>query len=76
MYVGYEQFLVHGQAVSLKDFNRGGVIMQDTELVVTVTLCLASGDFHISTDNSYPASAGTIVFVCGQSIIHNYFNFL
>ncbi len=27
--------------------------MQDTELVVTATLCLASGDFYISTDNSY-----------------------
>ncbi len=47
--------------------------MQDTELVVTATLCFASGDFHISTDNSYPASAVTRVLVCGQSIIHNYF---
>ncbi len=50
--------------------------MQDTELVVTAALCFASGDFHISTDNSYPASAGTRVLVCGQSIIHNYLNFL
>ena len=50
--------------------------MQDTELVVTATLCFASGDFHISTDNQYPASAGTRVLVCGQSVIDNYFNFL
>ena len=52
--------------------NRGGVIMQDTELVVTATLCFASGGFHISTKNSYPGSAGTSVLVCGQSI-YSYF---
>jgi len=46
--------------------------MQDTELVVTVILCIASGGFHISTKNSYPASAGTSVLVCGQSI-YSYF---
>jgi len=46
--------------------------MQDTELVVTVTLCFASGGFHISTKNSNPASAGTSVLVCGQSI-NSYF---
>jgi hypothetical protein len=69
VYVGMSSFLVRGQALSLKYFNRGGVIMQDTELVVTATLCFASGDFHISTDNSYPASAGTRVLVCGQNII-------
>jgi len=50
--------------------------MQDTELVIMAALCIASGDFHISTGNSYTASAGTSVLVCGQSIIHNYFNFL
>jgi len=43
--------------------------MQGTELVVTSTLSLASGSFHISTKISYPASAGTSVLVCGQSII-------
>jgi len=61
--------------------------MQDTELVVTATLCLArygslgeaksrqaSGGFHISTKNSYPAFAGTLVLVCGQYIIRTYFN--
>jgi len=42
--------------------------MQGTELVATVTLCLASGDFHISTKNSNPASAGMLVLVCGQSV--------
>ena len=48
--------------------------MQDTELVVTATLCFASGGFHISTKNSYPGSAGTSVLVCGQSfIIPNFF---
>ncbi len=43
--------------------------MQDTELVVTAALCLASGGFHISTKNSYPASAGMLVLVCGQSMV-------
>ena len=47
--------------------------MQDTELVVTATLCFASGGFHISKKNSYPASAGTGVLVRGQNIIHTYF---
>ena len=46
--------------------------MQDTELVVTATLCLASGGFRISTKNSNPASAGMLVLVCGQSI-NSYF---
>jgi len=36
--------------------------VQDTEFVVTVTLCFTSGGFHISTKNSYPAYAGTSVF--------------
>jgi len=49
--------------------------MRDTELVVTATLCIASGVFHISTNNSYPAFAGMKVLVCGQGIIQNYFNF-
>ena len=48
--------------------------MQDTELVVTAALCSESGGFHISAKNSYPASAGTAVLVCGQSIVI-YFNF-
>ena len=43
--------------------------MQDTELVVTATLCFASGGFHISTKNSYPGSSGTGVLVCGQSTV-------
>jgi hypothetical protein len=42
--------------------------MQNTELVVTATLCVASGDLHISTQNSNPASAGMLALVCGQSI--------
>jgi len=46
--------------------------MQGTELVVTAPLCLASGDFHISTKISYSASAGTSVLVCDQSI-YSYF---
>jgi hypothetical protein len=46
--------------------------MQGTELVVTVTFCFASGGFNVSTENSYPASAGTSVLVCGQSI-YSYF---
>jgi len=49
--------------------------MLGTELVVTETLCFASGVFHISPNNSYSASAGTRVLVCGQSVISNYFNF-
>jgi hypothetical protein len=49
--------------------------MQETELAVTAALCSASGSFHISKKISYPASAGKSVLVCGQSIIHNYFNF-
>ena len=48
--------------------------MQNTELVVTATLCLASGDFPISTKNSNPASAGMLVLVCGQSTVI-YYNF-
>jgi len=48
--------------------------MQGTELVVTATLRLASGDFHISRENSNPASARTLVLVCGQDINRTYFN--
>ena len=48
--------------------------MLGTELVGTATLCFASAVFHISTNNSYSASAGTRVLVCGQNIIHNCFN--
>jgi hypothetical protein len=48
--------------------NRGGVIMQGTELVVRAALCFAVGFFHISMKNSHPGSAETIVLVCGQSI--------
>ncbi len=43
--------------------------MQNTELVVTAALCLTSGGVRISTKNSYPASAGTRVLVCGQGIV-------
>ena len=43
--------------------------MLGTELVVTVTLCFASGVFHISTNNSYSASAGTRGLPCGQSMV-------
>ena len=50
--------------------------MQDTELVVTATLCSASGGFHISTKNSYPGSSGTSVLVCGQSIVVVFVTFL
>jgi len=48
--------------------------MQNTELVVTATLCLVEKVFHISTNNSYLAFAGTRVLVCGQNIIHHYFH--
>ena len=48
--------------------------MQDTELVVTATLCYTSGGFYISTKNSNPVSAGKYVLVCGRSIIYNRFN--
>jgi len=47
--------------------------MQDTELVVTATLCIAGGGFHISMKDSYPVFAGTGVLVCGQNIIRTYF---
>ena len=46
--------------------------MQGTELVVTSTLCFTNGGFHISMEISYPASVGTSVLVCGQSI-YSYF---
>ena len=48
---------------------RGGVIVQDTELVVTAILSFTSGGFHISRKNSYPGSAGTRVLVCGKGIV-------
>ncbi len=54
---------------SLCFFGRGGVIVQGTELVVTAILSFTSGGFHISTKNSYPASAGMSVLVRGQSFI-------
>ena len=44
--------------------------MQETKLVVRAALCYASGGFHISTKDSYPSSAGTIVLVCDQSLIN------
>jgi hypothetical protein len=53
--------------------DRGGVIMQGIELVVTATLCLASGGLRISAKNSCPSSAETNVLVRGQSMI--VFNF-
>jgi len=48
--------------------------MQDKELVVTATLCIASGGVRISTKNSYPVSTGAGVLVCDQNMIHYYFN--
>jgi len=33
------------------------------------TLSFASGGFHISMKNSYPASAGASVLVCGQRMV-------
>jgi len=50
--------------------------MQDTELVIKATLCIAGGGFHISTKDSYPGSAGTNVLVCGQSIYSYFYFFL
>jgi hypothetical protein len=41
--------------------------MQDTEFVVKVTVCFAIGDVNISTINSYLASVGTGVLVCGKT---------
>ncbi len=46
-----------------------GVILQGIELVVTAILSFTSGGFHISTESSYPGSAGTSVLVCGQSTV-------
>ena len=46
--------------------------MQGTELVVKATVCFAKGGVRISAKNSYPASAGTSVLVCGQSV-NSYF---
>jgi len=43
--------------------------MQNTELVVTAILSFTSGGFHVSMKNSYPASAGPSVLVCGQGMI-------
>jgi hypothetical protein len=43
--------------------------MQGTELVVTWTLCLASGGFYVSKKNSCPASVGMSVLVCGQNAV-------
>jgi len=43
--------------------------MQVTELVVKATVCFAKGCVNISTINSYPASVGMCVLVCGQSVI-------
>jgi hypothetical protein len=48
--------------------------MQVTELVVKTTVRFAKGCVNISTINSYPASVGMYVLVCGQSmIIFNFF---
>jgi len=48
--------------------------MQDTELVIMTTLCLVVKIF------TFQLTIHTLktkrVLVCGQSIIHNYFNFL
>jgi len=46
--------------------------MQGTELVVKATVCFAKGGFNVSKKNSCPASAGTGVLVCDQSI-NSYF---
>ena len=46
--------------------------MQGTELVVKANVCLAKGGVRISAKNSYPASAGTSVLLCGQSV-NSYF---
>ena len=48
--------------------------MQNTELIVSVTLCLASDVFQSSTKISNPASVAIIVMVCVENIIHNHFN--
>ncbi len=48
--------------------------MQDTELVVRKACCFEGGRFHVLTKNSNPVSAGMLVLVCGQNMIHNYFN--
>jgi hypothetical protein len=47
--------------------------MQGTESVVKANVCFAVGGVDISSINSYPASAGTSVLVCGQNINHNFF---
>ncbi len=54
---------------TLELLDRGGVIMQGTELVVKATVCFAKGGVNISTINSYPASVRMSVLVCGQSIV-------
>ena len=67
--VGICESLVFQWSQFLRFFERGGVILQGTELVVTAILSFTSGGFHISTTNSHPASAGTSVLVCGQSMV-------
>ena len=59
----------NGRSQFLRFFDRGGVILHGTELVVTTILSFTSGGFHISMKNSYPASAGTSVLVCGQRMV-------
>jgi len=48
--------------------------MQDTELVVTATLCFLVEIFTFQLTIQILKTKR--VLVCGQSIIHNYFNFL
>ncbi len=48
--------------------------MQGTELVTKSTVFFANGGFNISAKNSYPASAGTSVLVCGQGTLSYYCN--
>jgi len=45
--------------------------MQNIELFVSATLCIASEVFHSSTRNSNPASV-VIIMVCNQNRIHNH----
>ena len=57
------------QVKFLQFSDRGGVIMQGTELVVKATVCFAKGGVNTSTINSYPASVRMSVLMCGQSIV-------
>ena len=57
---------------TLELLDRGGVIMQGTELVVKATMCFAKAGVNISTTNPYLASVGMSVLVWPK---HDYFNF-